>query len=136
MAEYKGVMIFCEPKEGKLASIATEMAEKVKKVADKLGLSTEIEFYENPRIEEEQVNYYNPIHEKLYQLGFRATHDLEEQLEIMLTDLSKYKHRLVAKKSRILPSVRWTGDNTGYELEGKKRGILFKLTRRMKVNGE
>jgi UDP-sulfoquinovose synthase len=114
----------------------TEMAEKVKKVADKLGLSTEIEFYENPRVEGEQVDYYNPIHEKCYQLGFRAAHDLEEELETMLTDLSKYKRRLAAKKSQILPKVRWIGDNTGYELEGKKRGILFRLTRRMKANGE
>jgi UDP-sulfoquinovose synthase len=85
-----------------------EVAEKVKKVANRLGLSTEIESYENPRIEGEQVKYYNPIHEKLYQLGFRATHNLEEELETMLTDLSKYKRRLAAKKGRILPRVYWS----------------------------
>jgi nucleoside-diphosphate-sugar epimerase len=96
-----------------------EMAEKVKKVANKLGLNTEIEFCENPRVEEEQIHYYNPIHEKLYQLGFRATHSLEEELEIMLTDLSKYKRRLIAKKDQILPKVRWRVNNAGHECEGE-----------------
>jgi UDP-sulfoquinovose synthase len=102
----------------------TEMAKKVKRVANRLGLSTEIESCENPRIEEEQVNYYNPIHERLYQLGFRAAHNIEEELETMLTDLSKYKRRLIAKKSRILPRVRWSRDHTGCELEGKKRNLV------------
>lgn len=101
-----------------------EVAKKVKKVANRLGLSTEIESYENPRIEGERVKYYNPIHEKLYQLGFRATHNLEEELETMLTDLSKYKRRLTAKKSRVLPRICWIGDTGGYELEEKKREEL------------
>ena len=70
------------------------------------------------------MKYYNPIHEKLYQLGFRATHNLEEELETMLTDLSKYKRRLTAKKSRVLPRIYWTGDIGGYELEEKKREEL------------
>jgi len=96
-----------------------KMAEKVKKAANKLGLDTEIEFYENPRVEDEQANYYNPIHEKLYQLGFRAMNNLEEELEIMLTDLGKYKRRIVAKKDVILPKVRWRVENIGNECEGE-----------------
>ena len=37
MAEYKGVMTFCEAKEGKLASIATELLGGGRKLADDLG---------------------------------------------------------------------------------------------------
>ena len=37
MAEYKGVMIFCEVAEGKLAAIATELLGGGKKLADDLG---------------------------------------------------------------------------------------------------
>jgi electron transfer flavoprotein alpha subunit len=37
MAEYKGVMAFCEAKEGKLASIATELLGGGRKLADDLG---------------------------------------------------------------------------------------------------
>jgi len=83
------------------------MAEKVKKIANNLGLNTEIEFCDGSRVEEEQEHYYNPLHEKLYQLGFRVMYNLEEELEIMLADLSKYKRRLIAKKGQILPKVNW-----------------------------
>jgi len=86
---------------------AAELAQKVKEVGNKLGLDTEIQYIENPRIEDEQLHYYNPICEKLYQLGFKAKHKLEEELEIMLTDLSKYKHRLIAKQDQSLPKVGW-----------------------------
>jgi len=88
----------------------TELAEKVKKVGNKLGINTEIEHIKNPRIEEENVRYYNPIHEKLYKLGFKPKHTLEEELETMLGDLTKYKRRLVEKKDKILPKVRWKAD--------------------------
>jgi nucleoside-diphosphate-sugar epimerase len=87
-----------------------EVAEKVKRVGKKLGLDTEIEHVENPRIEEENVSYYNPIHEKLYKLGFKPKHTLEEELGIMLADLTKYKHRLIEKKEKILPKVRWKAE--------------------------
>ncbi len=83
------------------------LRKKVKEVGNKLGLDTKIQHIENPRIEDEQLHYYNLIHEKLYQLGFKARHKLEEELEIMLTDLSKYKHRLIAKQDQILPKVGW-----------------------------
>jgi hypothetical protein len=92
------------------------MAEKVKRIGKRLGLNPEIECSEDPRVEDTEERYCNPIHEKLYQLGFRTTYNSEEELEIMLTDLSKYKRRLIAKKSCILPRVRWAGDTTGYEL--------------------
>ena len=37
MAEYKGVMIYCEVKEGKLTSMATELLGCGRKLADDLG---------------------------------------------------------------------------------------------------
>jgi UDP-sulfoquinovose synthase len=87
-----------------------ELAEKVRKVGNRLGFNTEIEHVENPRIEDENVSYYNPIHEKLYKLGFKPKHTLEEELNVMLTDLTKYKHRLIEKKEKILPKVRWEAE--------------------------
>lgn len=90
-----------------------EMAEKVKRVALKQGLCVEIEPCANPRVEEEKVPYYNPIHEKLYKLGFKAAHNLDEELEIMLTDLSKYRERIIAKADKVIPRVPW--DASRYE---------------------
>ena len=84
-----------------------EIAEKVRKVGNKLGLEVEIENIENPRIEGEEVKYYNPVHEKLYKLGFKPKNTIDEVLSAMLADLTKYKDRLVEKKDAILPTVRW-----------------------------
>jgi len=84
-----------------------EMASKVKKVAVKMGLDTEIEPIDNPRREVEKEKYYNPLHERLYQLGFEATHSLEEELEAILPCLLKYKQRITAKKDCIAPKVDW-----------------------------
>jgi len=85
----------------------SEIAEKVCNVSNKMGLNVNIQHVENPRVEDEDIRYYNPVHEKLYRLGFKPKHTLEEELETMLDDLSKYKHRLIEKKEKIFPKVRW-----------------------------
>jgi UDP-sulfoquinovose synthase len=84
-----------------------ELAEKMKKVGKKLGLGVEIEHIENPRIEREEIHYYNPVHEKLYRWGFKPRHTMEEVLNATLTDLIQYKDRLVEKRDKILPTVHW-----------------------------
>ena len=83
-----------------------ELAETVQKVGNKLGYDVKIQHPENPRVEAEK-HYYNPDHEKLYKLGFKPAHPLEEELEIMFKDLEKFKERILAKKERIMPTVYW-----------------------------
>ncbi|RLI45538.1 NAD-dependent dehydratase [Candidatus Bathyarchaeota archaeon] len=83
-----------------------ELAETVQKIGNKLGYDVEIQHPENPRVEAEK-HYYNPHHEKLYKLGFKPVHSLEEELEIMFKDLEKFKDRILAKKERIMPTVYW-----------------------------
>lgn len=87
----------------------TEVAEKVKTIGCQLGFEVEIDRIENPRVEDEEVSYYNPVHEKLYEWGFRPTHTIDEVLTGIFSDLMKYRERIVAKKDKILPSVRWRG---------------------------
>ena len=84
-----------------------EMADRVKKVANKMGLDVQIGPIENPRHEMEKNVYYNPLHEKLHQLGFKPAHTLEEELETMLTCLVKHKQRIIDRKDQILPKVHW-----------------------------
>jgi len=86
----------------------TELAEKVKKVGDKLGLNVEIKNLENPRKEMEE-HYYNPDHKHLLDLGYKPTHDVEKELEIMLKDLIKYRSRIEARKEALIPDIRWDG---------------------------
>ena len=86
----------------------TELAEKVRKVASKHGLNVVIRNLENPRKEMEE-HYYKPDHSHLLDLGYKPTHDMEKEMEIMIKDLMKYKDRILAKKDVLIPDIRWTG---------------------------
>jgi hypothetical protein len=37
------------------------------------------------------------------------THDIEAEMEIMLKDLIKYKHRIEARAHALIPDIRWDG---------------------------
>lgn len=87
----------------------TELAKKVRRVGKKLGLDVTIHNYENPRAEAER-HYYNPDHQHLLDLGYKPTHNMEAELEIMLTDLMKYKDRIKKKKKVLVPKIRWSGE--------------------------
>lgn len=83
-----------------------ELAEHVKNVGNKKGLDLEIESIENPRVEKEE-HYYKADHEKLKQLGFKATRHIDDQISMMLDDLVQYKDRILAKKDAIVQVVKW-----------------------------
>ena len=85
-----------------------ELAEKVKKVGDEFDLNVEIRNLENPRIEMEE-HYYNPDHRHLLHLGYKPTHDVEQELRLMIQDLIKYKDRIDEKRELLIPEVRWDG---------------------------
>ena len=82
------------------------LAEKVVKVAKKLGIDAQIKNLQNPRTQKEQ-HYYKVDHEHLKNLGFKPTRTLEETVELMLRDLSKHKDRILEKSEAILPSTTW-----------------------------
>lgn len=86
----------------------SELAEKVKKVGRELGLNVEIINTENPRKEMEE-HYYNPDHKYLLDLGYKPTHDMEEELRIMLKDLLRYKNRIESRREALIPDIRWDG---------------------------
>jgi len=85
-----------------------EIAEKVRAVADQLGITTNVRQVENPRIEMEE-HFYKVRHDSLRQLGFRPTRNILEELKIMLSDILRFKSRLLAKRHVIAPTVRWNG---------------------------
>jgi len=86
----------------------TELAQKVKKVGNEIGLNVDISYLENPRIEKEE-HYYNPDHQHLLDLGYKPTHDIEQELRIMLKDLLKYRSRIEEKRGALVPDIRWDG---------------------------
>jgi UDP-sulfoquinovose synthase len=81
----------------------------VKKVGDSLGLNVEVKNLENPRKELEE-HYYNPDHKHLLDLGYQPTHDMEKELNIMLSDLIKYRDRIESRKEALIPDIRWNGN--------------------------
>jgi UDP-sulfoquinovose synthase len=86
----------------------TELARKVQKVGNELGLDVVVRNIENPRMEMEE-HYYNPDHQHLLDLGYQPTHDMEAELRIMLADLIKYRARIEEKRDVLIPDIRWDG---------------------------
>ncbi len=86
----------------------TELAQKVARVGNELGLNVEVRNLENPRLEMEE-HYYNPDHQHLFDLGYQPTHDVETELKIMLGDLMKYLDRIEERREVLIPSIRWDG---------------------------
>ena len=86
----------------------TELAQKVKKVGNEIGLNPDISNLENPRIEKEE-HYYNPDHRHLLDLGYQPAHDVEQELRIMLRHLIQYRSRIEEKREALIPDIRWDG---------------------------
>lgn len=86
----------------------TELAAKVQKVALQLGMTAEVRNVENPRAEMEE-HRYRVDHQHLADLGYQPSHDVEAEVRIMLSDLSKYRKRIEARREVLMPDVRWSG---------------------------
>lgn len=86
----------------------TELALRVQKVAGELGLDVPVRNLENPRIELEE-HYYHPDHQRLLDLGYTATRDVEAEMRVMLEDLLRYRERIEAKRDQLIPDVQWNG---------------------------
>ena len=67
-----------------------QLAQKVKKVGEKMGYKVEIQHIENPRKEAED-HYYNPKYTGLLELGLEPHYLTDEVLEGMFRIVEKYK---------------------------------------------
>ena len=85
-----------------------ELAEMVCEAANGVGIKAEIASVDNPRVELEE-HYYEVDHDQLRSLGFRPVRKIDQELEIMVADLVKFRGRVKAKRSAIAPTVRWRG---------------------------
>jgi nucleoside-diphosphate-sugar epimerase len=83
-----------------------QLAAIVHKIGEELGLHPTIEHPPDPRVEAEQ-HYYNPIHERLPELGYQRSRQLEEVIREIFKDLKKFRRRLVAKRDMVMPTVQW-----------------------------
>jgi hypothetical protein len=78
----------------------------VEKKAKALKMQPRVVPVKNPRIELED-HYYNPIHEKLLELGYKPTVAIDKEIEKTLKILAAYKDRILRCKKAIKPKTRW-----------------------------
>ena len=82
------------------------LADVVTKAAGSLGIRVTVESLENPRVELER-HYYQPDHQRLFDLGYRPTGNIMAEVKTMLTQLSKYRDRIEAKREALNATIRW-----------------------------
>lgn len=81
-----------------------QLAEKVQRVGNQVGLNVEVAHVDNPRKEPED-HYYNPAHSGLLELGLQPHYLTDEVIAGMLKTVLKYKDLI--DPSKIMPRVRW-----------------------------
>jgi UDP-sulfoquinovose synthase len=81
-----------------------QLAERVQRVGNGLGLNVQIKAIDNPRKEKEE-HYYNPTHSGLLELGLQPNYMTDDILAAMLERVIQYKGQIDTAK--ILPRVRW-----------------------------
>lgn len=83
------------------------LAQKVALAADEcFNLDVEIRHEPNPRNESED-HYYRPRHQKLIDLGYCPTSDMDAQLRIMIEELLPYRDRILQYADSIKPKTQW-----------------------------
>ena len=81
-----------------------ELADSVAMAADSLDLNVGISHIDNPRKESER-HYYNPDHQKLFDLGYEPTKNVYEHIRNLIADILPYKDRVIKKV--IMPTINW-----------------------------
>ena len=81
-----------------------ELAEKVRRVADAMGISVSINHLDNPRVEKEE-HYYNAKNTTLHSLGLSPNLLTDDFISSLLKRIMQAKDRI--DHDIIRPSVYW-----------------------------
>jgi UDP-sulfoquinovose synthase len=82
-----------------------ELAERVSRVGNVMGLNVQTKSIENPRKEPED-HYYNAKHQGLMEMGLKPHYMTDEVLAEMLEQVISFKDKIDI--SKILPRVKWS----------------------------
>jgi len=86
----------------------SEVAQRVQRVARSLGMRVPIAHLRNPRTELDG-HYYNPDRQKLLDLNYQPTRDVDGEIEALLNDLRPHRRRIEAHLKVLIPDVHWDG---------------------------
>ncbi|MCF8564410.1 NAD-dependent epimerase/dehydratase family protein [Alicyclobacillus tolerans] len=81
-----------------------ELAERVQRVAEDMGLAANIAHLNNPRVEKEE-HYYNAIHTKLMDLGLKPHLLSDELIKDLIETAERYQDRVNLRV--IAPTATW-----------------------------
>jgi UDP-sulfoquinovose synthase len=81
-----------------------QLAEKVRKVGNDMGLNVQVKAIDNPRKEKEE-HYYHPKHSGLLELGLKPHPMTDDVIAQMLEQVMCCKERIDI--SKIMPRVKW-----------------------------
>ena len=82
-----------------------DLAQRIARVGNQMGLKVQIQSIENPRKEKEE-HYYNAAHSGLIDLGLQPHFMTDDVIHSMIKQVMEYKDHIDIKK--ILPRVRWS----------------------------
>jgi UDP-sulfoquinovose synthase len=85
-----------------------ELAERVQRAGNGMGLNVQIRAIANPRQEKEE-HYYKPAHSGLLELGLKPHYITDEIVAEMMSRVARYKGLI--DTSKILPRVSWNARN-------------------------
>ena len=92
-----------------------ELAEIVRTIAGEFGLHAEIQHPPDPRVEAED-HYYKPVHDRLRELGYRRTRELQDVIRELFTTLLRFRSRLEKRRNVMMPVVQWRRASSASEI--------------------
>ena len=81
-----------------------DLAERVQRVGNTMGLNVELQQISNPRVELEE-HYYNVVHTKLFDLGLQPHLLNDAEVEHLIRQALKHQNRVNPRL--IAPTVNW-----------------------------
>ena len=84
-----------------------EIVTEIGKVADDMNLKWDVMYMDSPRAENTSWFEYNPVVDKLKNLGFRPTREIKSEVRWVMNELLKVKDALYPLSDSIMPKITW-----------------------------
>jgi nucleoside-diphosphate-sugar epimerase len=84
-----------------------EIAQEINLVCQRLGIETDIQRMETPRVERTDDFYYHVVTDKLKNLGFEPTRDIKHETEYIINKLAPVISELYPLRNVVIPKITW-----------------------------
>lgn len=81
-----------------------DLAYMVYECAASLDIKSSVRYHNNPRVEADK-HYYNPAHQKLFDMGYAPTTNIQNEITELIKQILPYKDNVI--KEVIMPKTNW-----------------------------